>query len=171
MASSANDADRMFTANTRSIPPLGTEVFVILGPRPAAAIVGIEEGRGHGNEETRTFRTPGRPMPVRLPPGRSDRRSIPVQDSPTLTPDGPNRDATMVHSPPGAHGHGSRPPLRPHSRRKAHQMPLGWNCASGGRVQLLPLLCRPDQQLGPEPIDPPENAPGLRPGMEIQAAT
>ena len=34
MASSANDADRMFTANTKKIPPIGTEVFVVLGPRP-----------------------------------------------------------------------------------------------------------------------------------------
>lgn len=33
IASSANDADRMFTANTRVIPPLGTEVFLIMGPR------------------------------------------------------------------------------------------------------------------------------------------
>ena len=29
IASSANDADRMFTANTAKIPPLGTEVFVV----------------------------------------------------------------------------------------------------------------------------------------------
>jgi hypothetical protein len=35
IASSANDADRLFTANTRTIPPVGTEVFVVLGPRPA----------------------------------------------------------------------------------------------------------------------------------------
>jgi hypothetical protein len=34
IASSANDADRMFTANTKKIPPIGTEVFVILRPRP-----------------------------------------------------------------------------------------------------------------------------------------
>lgn len=33
IASSANDADRMFTANTRKIPPIGTEVFMILRPR------------------------------------------------------------------------------------------------------------------------------------------
>ena len=34
IVSSANDADRMFTANTKKIPPIGTEVFVVLGPRP-----------------------------------------------------------------------------------------------------------------------------------------
>jgi hypothetical protein len=34
IASSADDADRMFTANTKRIPPIGTEVFVVLGPRP-----------------------------------------------------------------------------------------------------------------------------------------
>jgi hypothetical protein len=33
IASSANDAERMFTANTAKIPPIGTEVFVILAPR------------------------------------------------------------------------------------------------------------------------------------------
>ena len=35
IASSANDADRVFITNTEQIPPLGTEVFVALGPRPA----------------------------------------------------------------------------------------------------------------------------------------
>jgi hypothetical protein len=35
--SSANDADRVFSANTARIPPLGTEVFIILGPRRAVA--------------------------------------------------------------------------------------------------------------------------------------
>ena len=35
MASSADDADRVFVTNTEKIPPLGTEVFVTLGPRPA----------------------------------------------------------------------------------------------------------------------------------------
>lgn len=35
--SSANDADRGFTAYTARIPPLGTEVFVALSPRPAKA--------------------------------------------------------------------------------------------------------------------------------------
>jgi hypothetical protein len=34
MASSANDADRMFTANTPRIPPVGTEVFMVMSPRP-----------------------------------------------------------------------------------------------------------------------------------------
>ena len=37
MASSADDADRVFVTNTEKIPPLGTEVFVTLGPRPAKA--------------------------------------------------------------------------------------------------------------------------------------
>lgn len=37
IASSANDAERMFTANTRVLPPLGTEVFMVLGPRAAPA--------------------------------------------------------------------------------------------------------------------------------------
>ncbi len=32
MASSADDADRVFTARTERIPPLGTEVFVVLSP-------------------------------------------------------------------------------------------------------------------------------------------
>ena len=35
--SSANDADRAFSTNTTKIPPLGTEVFVSLGPRPVKA--------------------------------------------------------------------------------------------------------------------------------------
>jgi len=33
IASSANDADRVFSAFTDRIPPLGTEVFLLLGPR------------------------------------------------------------------------------------------------------------------------------------------
>ncbi len=33
IASSANDADRVFSANTNKIPPLGTEVFLLLGLR------------------------------------------------------------------------------------------------------------------------------------------
>ena len=37
IASSANDADRVFVTNTEKIPPLGTEVFVTLGPRPVKA--------------------------------------------------------------------------------------------------------------------------------------
>jgi hypothetical protein len=32
MASSANDAERTFSARTEKIPPLGTEVFMVLGP-------------------------------------------------------------------------------------------------------------------------------------------
>lgn len=36
-ASSASDADRVFSANTAEIPPLGTEVFLMLRPAPAAA--------------------------------------------------------------------------------------------------------------------------------------
>jgi hypothetical protein len=35
VASSADDADRVFVTNTAKIPPLGTEVFVKLGPREA----------------------------------------------------------------------------------------------------------------------------------------
>ncbi len=34
IASSASDADRVFFTNTDKIPPLGTEVFVYLSPRP-----------------------------------------------------------------------------------------------------------------------------------------
>ncbi len=34
IASSANDADRVFFTNTEKIPPVGTEVFVALSPRP-----------------------------------------------------------------------------------------------------------------------------------------
>jgi hypothetical protein len=37
--SSANDAERAFSANTDKIPPLGTEVFLWLGPRPAKSKV------------------------------------------------------------------------------------------------------------------------------------
>jgi hypothetical protein len=37
MASSADDNNRVFVTNTEKIPPLGTEVFVTLGPRPAKA--------------------------------------------------------------------------------------------------------------------------------------
>jgi hypothetical protein len=37
IASSADDADRVFVTNTEKIPPLGTEVFVTLGPRSAKA--------------------------------------------------------------------------------------------------------------------------------------
>jgi hypothetical protein len=33
IASSANDADRVFSTNTEKIPPLGTEVFLSLAPR------------------------------------------------------------------------------------------------------------------------------------------
>ncbi len=43
--SSANDADRMFTANTARIPPVGTEVFLILAPRPVAKEKGHEKKR------------------------------------------------------------------------------------------------------------------------------
>jgi hypothetical protein len=35
IASSANDSDRVFVTNTEKIPPIGTEVFVRLGPRLA----------------------------------------------------------------------------------------------------------------------------------------
>ena len=37
IASSADDADRVFVTNTEKMPPLGTEVFVTLGPRAAKA--------------------------------------------------------------------------------------------------------------------------------------
>jgi hypothetical protein len=33
IASSASDAERSFSANTEQVPPLGTEVFMILGPK------------------------------------------------------------------------------------------------------------------------------------------
>jgi hypothetical protein len=33
MASSANDAERTFSAHTAKIPPVGTEVFMVLAPR------------------------------------------------------------------------------------------------------------------------------------------
>jgi hypothetical protein len=33
IASSANDAERTFSTNTKKIPPLGTEVFMVLSPR------------------------------------------------------------------------------------------------------------------------------------------
>jgi hypothetical protein len=36
MASSADDAGRSFNANTKEIPPIGTEVFLVLRPRPEA---------------------------------------------------------------------------------------------------------------------------------------
>ena len=44
IASSASDADRVYVTNTEKIPPLGTEVFVTLGPRAAKA----SEKRGSG---------------------------------------------------------------------------------------------------------------------------
>ena len=37
LASSANDADRVFAADTTQVPPLGTEVFMRLGPVPSQA--------------------------------------------------------------------------------------------------------------------------------------
>jgi hypothetical protein len=37
IASSAEDANRAFITNTQKIPPLGTDVFVILGPRAGKA--------------------------------------------------------------------------------------------------------------------------------------
>ena len=36
IASSASDAERIFSANTTQVPPLGTEVFMILGPKSPA---------------------------------------------------------------------------------------------------------------------------------------
>jgi hypothetical protein len=44
IASSASDADRVYVTNTEKIPPLGTEVFVTLGPRAAKA----SDKRGSG---------------------------------------------------------------------------------------------------------------------------
>jgi hypothetical protein len=44
IASSADDANREFFTNTEKIPPLGTEVFVLLGPRPAKANVNPAPG-------------------------------------------------------------------------------------------------------------------------------
>ena len=37
ISSSANDSDRVYVTNTEKIPPIGTEVFVRLGPRAAKA--------------------------------------------------------------------------------------------------------------------------------------
>lgn len=37
MASSANDADRVFSAHTAKVPPVGTEIFVVLSPRTVRA--------------------------------------------------------------------------------------------------------------------------------------
>ena len=47
IVSSANDADREFTANTSKIPPIGTEVFLFLSPRDdkPADKVGKDSGR------------------------------------------------------------------------------------------------------------------------------
>ena len=44
MKSSANDAERVFSANTAQIPPKGTEVFVALSPRRAQAAEKTERG-------------------------------------------------------------------------------------------------------------------------------
>jgi hypothetical protein len=44
IASSANDADRVFSANTAKIPPLGTEVFLLLGPRSDKAHTASKPG-------------------------------------------------------------------------------------------------------------------------------
>jgi hypothetical protein len=44
IASSASDADRVYVTNTEKIPPLGTEVFVTLGPRASKA----SDKRGSG---------------------------------------------------------------------------------------------------------------------------
>ena len=44
MKSSANDADRVFSAHTARIPPIGTEVFVVLSPRTTKAAAKPVEG-------------------------------------------------------------------------------------------------------------------------------
>ena len=44
IASSANDADRSFIANTEKIPPIGTEVFLVLRPRRAPTPSKAEKG-------------------------------------------------------------------------------------------------------------------------------
>jgi hypothetical protein len=44
MASSANDADRVFSARTAKIPPIGTEVFVRFAPRRAKPGGKLESG-------------------------------------------------------------------------------------------------------------------------------
>lgn len=54
MASSSDDADRWFTANTRKIPPLGTEVFVVLEPRRAPPAT-------NRSQESRKTAKPDRP--------------------------------------------------------------------------------------------------------------
>jgi hypothetical protein len=40
IASSASDADRGFATNTAKIPPIGTEVFVVLTPRKSKPATG-----------------------------------------------------------------------------------------------------------------------------------
>lgn len=44
MASSADDAGRSFIANTKEIPPIGTEVFLVLRPRRAPTPSKAEKG-------------------------------------------------------------------------------------------------------------------------------
>ncbi len=48
ISSSANDADRGFSANTAKIPPVGTEVFVFLTPRPAKPAAKSGKGANPG---------------------------------------------------------------------------------------------------------------------------
>jgi hypothetical protein len=48
IASSANDSDRVYFTNTAKIPPIGTEVFVIMGPCPTK----LKEQRGPGVKRT-----------------------------------------------------------------------------------------------------------------------
>ena len=55
IASSANDADRVFTANTRRIPPIGTEVFVVMSPRPESQ---SPESKRGGPPETKKREPP-----------------------------------------------------------------------------------------------------------------
>lgn len=63
IASSASDADRMFTANTRRIPPVGTEVFMILRPRRPEKQDGAEKGQ------------PAGPRPTASPPKPAEHRA------------------------------------------------------------------------------------------------
>jgi hypothetical protein len=56
IASSANDADRVFTANTRRIPPIGTEVFVVMSPRPESR---LPESKRSGPPQSSNNQPPG----------------------------------------------------------------------------------------------------------------
>jgi hypothetical protein len=55
IASSANDAERMFTAYTQNIPPVGTEIFVVLSPRRQPG----SPDRHRTRSESKKIETPG----------------------------------------------------------------------------------------------------------------